>query len=626
MLEIAFEGVEKYYGANHVLKDITFEVNQGETVGLLGKNGAGKTTLFQILAGTEAIDAGRKIVRKGACIGLLDQIASFLESYSAYDVLHEAFSHLRAIKDQMERLEATMERHSAEDILKRYGELQQLYEAQGGYGIQDSVNRVCTGLKIDEAMVRKKFHVLSGGEKTRVMLGKLILENPDVLLLDEPTNHLDLSSIEWLEEYLKSYKGTTIIISHDRYFLDKVVDRIVEIVDGKAQLYAGNYSYFVQEKRARYESQLERYERQQKEISRLEQAAKRMHDWAQRADSEAMHKRAFNIEKRIERMEKTDKPRKEQTMSTRFSERGTASKDLIAIQGLAKSYGTKKVLDELDLQVQRGERVAILGANGSGKSTLLGIIAGEETPDSGISTMASSVRFAYLPQIISFPEPQLTVLDTVIYTLRLPEGFARNLLAKYKFRQDEVFKIVENLSGGEKSRLQLCLMMETDADLLLLDEPTNHLDIDSREWLEEALEDFGGVLVFVSHDRYFINKYGNRVVEIEQGKIKDYGGDYDHYRERKQLEKQKGSVPVNPTKTKVQQVNQPKSTEISKKKREDLEAQIHVLEGKKGEIMKELEKLGDDYEAMKSLYEEKLDLETELEKLYDIWAQSEVAE
>ena len=617
MIEIAVEAVEKYYGANHVLKGVTFEVHQGEIVGLLGKNGTGKSTLFQILAGNEDVDGGRKIVRKGASIGLLEQIASFPADHTPNDVLQEVFAPLRDVQEEMEELEAIMAHQPSAAVLRRYGELQHHFELQGGYGIQDRINRVCTGLKIDESMRKKRFHVLSGGEQTRVMLGKLILENPDVLLLDEPTNHLDLASIEWLEEYLKSHQGTVIIISHDRYFLDKVVDRIIEIVDGKAELYPGNYSYFVQEKQARYESQLERYERQQKEIKRLEQAAKRMHDWAQRADNEAMHKRAFNIEKRIERMETIDKPLREQGMSSRFSEVSSLSKDLITITGLAKRFGPKIVLDDLDFRVRRGERVAILGTNGSGKSTLLKVIVGEENPDRGSVNMASSVKWAYLPQIIAFPEPSWTVLDTVIHTLRLPEGLARNCLAKYKFRQDDVFKTVENLSGGEKSRLQLCLMMETDVNLLLLDEPTNHLDIDSREWLEEALAEFKGVLVFVSHDRYFINKFGNRVVEIDEGKAKNYGGDYEYYKERKE-----SLAPVSQGRTKVKAASQQKSTGTSKRKFQ-LESEIYELEERIGAITVELEKLGDDYSAMIDLYEERIKLEDELEQAYDLWVQSE---
>jgi len=621
MLDIAFESVEKYYGANQVLKGLTFDVNQGEVVGLLGKNGAGKTTLFRILAGRESVDAGRTMIRKGAVVGLLDQIPDFPASYTAHDVLDSAFADLWSIRREMAELEEMMATNASDVALRRYGELQQNYESRGGYGIQDAISRVCNGLKIDDTMAKKRFYVLSGGEQTRVMLGKLILEDPDVLLLDEPTNHLDLQSIEWLEEYLKVYKGTSIIISHDRYFLDKVVDRIVEIVDGKAELYAGNYSYFVREKQARYESQLERYERQQKEIKRLEEAAKRMHDWAQRADNESMHKRAFNIEKRIERIEKIDKPKKEQTISTRFSEKDSGSKDVIDIQGLSKRYGQKVVLDGLNMQVQRDDRVAILGANGSGKSTLLNIIAGEEEPDTGVVKIGPSIRFAYLPQIVNYAEPQRSVLETVMHTLRLPEGMARNVLARYKFPKDDVFKTVGNLSGGEKSRLQLCLMMENDVSMLLLDEPTNHLDIDSREWLESALEDFGGVLVFVSHDRYFINKFGNRVVELVNGRIREYGGNYEYYRERKALELQTSSDPVKAPMKKQQHGKQVSETASrSKRKQDELETRIHELEGTIKDINRELEELADDYEALQKLYEERVSIEGELERLYDEWA------
>lgn len=621
MLDIAFESVEKYYGANQVLKGLTFDVNQGEVVGLLGKNGAGKTTLFRILAGRESVDAGRTMIRKGAVVGLLDQIPDFPASYTAHDVLDSAFADLWSIRREMAELEEMMATNASDVALRRYGELQQNYESRGGYGIQDAISRVCNGLKIDDTMAKKRFSVLSGGEQTRVMLGKLILEDPDVLLLDEPTNHLDLQSIEWLEEYLKVYKGTSIIISHDRYFLDKVVDRIVEIVDGKAELYAGNYSYFVREKQARYESQLERYERQQKEIKRLEEAAKRMHDWAQRADNESMHKRAFNIEKRIERIEKIDKPKKEQTISTRFSEKDSGSKDVIDIQGLSKRYGQKVVLDGLNMQVQRDDRVAILGANGSGKSTLLNIIAGEEEPDTGVVRIGPSIRFEYLPQILHYTEPQRSVLETVMHTLRLPEGMARNVLARYKFPKDDVFKTVGNLSGGEKSRLQLCLMMENDVSMLLLDEPTNHLDIDSREWLESALEDFGGVLVFVSHDRYFINKFGNRVVELVNGRIREYGGNYEYYKERKALELQTSSDPVKAPMKKQQNGKQVSETASrSKRKQDELETRIHELEGTIKDINRELEELADDYEALQKLYEERVSIEGELERLYDEWA------
>lgn len=623
MIEIALREVEKYYGAHRVLKGITFEVNQGEKIGLLGRNGAGKTTLFRLLANMDSLDGGSISIRRGAAIGMLDQIPDFPETSTVHDVLYSAYANLTEIRNQMKQLEQLMKHQATEEVLNSYGYLQQLFEANDGYSMEENINRIRAGLKISDAMAVKEFALLSGGEKTRVMLGKLMLEKPDILLLDEPTNHLDLSSIEWLEEFLKAHKGTAIIISHDRYFLDRVVSRIVEIVDGKAELYAGNYSYYWQEKQERYEAQLARFNEEQKKIKQLEDAARRMHEWAQRADSEAMHKRAFSIEKRIERMEKTDRPARERQMNTAFAEHTFSGKDIVFAQGLHKRYGDRTVLDKLDILVQRNERVAILGDNGSGKSTLMRIMAGEVQPDGGVIKVGDSARFAYLPQTVTFEDPKLSILSTVTRTLSLPEGAARGLLARYKFRQEDVHKTVENLSGGEKSRLRLCIMMQKDVNLLLLDEPTNHLDIDSREWLENALEDFAGTLVFVSHDRYFIRKFADRISELAGGRIQDYYGDYEYFRELKAVRQQSGPPAIKKQETLREKAGirtlpaKPKSPES---KIEELEAAIMVHEEELQDINLGLENAGNDYEALNSLYQEKLKLQAILEELYEKWA------
>ncbi len=624
MIDVALRDVEKYYGANRVLKGITFEVNQGEKIGLLGRNGAGKTTLFRLLANLDSLDEGSILIRKGAVIGMLDQIPDFPETSTVYDVLYSAFADLTGIRNQMKQLEQLMKHQATEKVLNSYAYLQQLFEVNDGYSMEENINRIRTGLKISDAMAEKEFALLSGGEKTRVMLGKLMLEKPDILLLDEPTNHLDLSSIEWLEEFLKAYEGTAIIISHDRYFLDRVVSRIVEIVDGKAELYAGNYSYYFQEKQERYEAQLARFSQEQKKIKQLEDAARRMHEWAERANNDAMHKRAFSIEKRIERMDKTDKPVRERQMNTAFAEHTFSGKDIVFARGLHKKYGDRTILDKLDLLVRRNERVAILGDNGSGKSTLMGIIAGEVQPDGGTIKVGDSARFAYLPQTVTFADPKLSILGTVTRTLSLPEGVARGLLARYKFRQEDVHKTVETLSGGEKSRLRLCIMMQKDVNLLLLDEPTNHLDIDSREWLENALEDFTGTLVFVSHDRYFIRKFADRISELAGGRIQDYYGDYEYFRESKAARQQSGPPDIKKQEMQREKVGirtlpaKPKSPE-GKIEIEELEAAIVVREEELKDINLSMENAGSDYEALNSLYKEKLKLQAILEELYEKW-------
>ena len=531
MIEIAFKDVEKYYGANHILKGVTFEVNQGSRVGLLGRNGSGKSTVLKIISGVEGCDAGTKMLRKGAVVGMLEQIPVFPGDYLGIDVPYTAFEEVRRVRCRLSDLEAALGSNSNDGaLLDKYGKLLHYFEQLDGYSMEEAVQRVCVGLKIDETLLETPFNLLSGGEQTRIMLGTLILKRPDILLLDEPTNHLDLASIEWLEGFLGEYSGTVIVISHDRYFLDRVVSCIIEISNGRAELYTGGYSGFVRQKEEKCRITLENYKQEQKKIKQLDTAAKRLHEWAERADNGAMHRKAFNIEKRIERMEKTEKPVSERKLRSSFSEYEFSGKDVISAIGVFKEFEGKQILTGLNFGVKKGDRVAILGANGCGKSTLFKCICGELAAEAGVIRVGESIKMGYLSQVVEFENLALSILDTIRNVLRISEGDARNLLAGYKFIKEDVNKLVGNLSGGEKSRLRLCIMMQEEINLLMLDEPTNHLDIDSREWLESSLSKFGGTIVFISHDRYFINKFASRISVLKDGRITDFFGDYEYYK------------------------------------------------------------------------------------------------
>lgn len=541
ILEIAVRDVHKYFGAEHILKGISFEIYKGEKVGLLGKNGSGKTTLFKILSGMENYEEGNVSVAGKASI--LAQIPDYPENFKVIDVLKTSFEKLYKIRNEMAVLEKKMAAYNTQtnscpqNIIKAYGALQIEFETMGGYNIDSDIAKVCNGLGIDKNMQEKPFKLLSGGEKTRVNLAGIILERPEILLLDEPTNHLDINMIEWLEEYLMQYRGTVLVISHDRYFLDRVVQRVIEIVDGKSEFYEGNYSYYVKEKENRYLQKLQQYEQEQKKIKQLVEASRRMHQWASVADNPSLHRRAFAMEKRIERMEKTEKPRLEKGIRIGFKGIKFGGNDVIIIKGLSKSYNSRCIINDINLKVEKGDRIALLGRNGCGKTTLIKIITGEEIPDSGFCRIGPSVRYALLPQIVNFDNPDLSILDIVRNELVLSEEAARNRLGAYHFRGEDVFKKVNVLSGGEKSRLKLCILMNSDINLLILDEPTNHLDIASKEWIEEAIANFDGTLLFVSHDRYLVNRFATRIWDMEEGSIFDFKGTYEQYKKWKEINK-----------------------------------------------------------------------------------------
>ena len=524
MIDISVSSLVKSFElGKNILDGLSFTINSGERVGILGHNGCGKTTLFRILVGEIGYDEGEVAIAPSKRLGLISQIPVYPEGWTVEQVLRDAHRHIYAVAARMNELEAQMEHDQSAELLKQYDKLQADYARLGGYEMDVERSRVANGLDIPPAMLAQPFDSLSGGEKTRVNLARLILEDTDILLLDEPTNHLDLHATEWLEDYLLRFKGTVLAISHDRYFLDRVVERSIEIVDGKAEFYSGNYSFYVEERQRRFEEKLKKYEKDQAKIEQLERAAAQMHLWAFMGNDK-LHKRAFSMEKRIEKLSHTERPTEQKKLTVKFKERSFEGDEVLVMDSISKSYGEKKLFSDLDLTVTGGERIALIGDNGTGKSTLVKLIMNQEKPDSGYLYLGPAIRTAYLPQLVSFTDESRSALDTMLYDCRCLPQQARDRLAAFGFRGEDVLTPVGALSGGEKSRLRLCMLMGGDINFLILDEPTNHLDIASREWMEDALSDYEQTLLFVSHDRYFIEKFATRVWALADGKITDFRG------------------------------------------------------------------------------------------------------
>ena len=458
MIDISVKDLVKSFDSErNVLDGISFDVQAGERVGLLGKNGAGKTTLFKILTGELDYNSGEIAFAAGKKVGLISQIPVYPEGYTVEDVLRTAFRQLECIKEQMQALEARMTDHTPQDVLQRYDELLNRYTAGGGYDTDTETDKICNGLAITAAQRGQAFASLSGGEKTRVNLARLLLEKTEILLLDEPTNHLDMNSVEWLEDYIEKFKGTVLTISHDRYFLDRVVSRIVEIHDGKAEFYSGNYSFYVQEKQARFELQLKQYEKEQAKLGQLGFTLERMKGWG--INNRTLYRRAMSIQHRMERIEKTDRPTKDKTMRARFNQRDFFGDEVLSIKNLSKTFDGRTLFSDVELEMGGGERVALLGDNGTGKTTFLKMLLGEETGEGKIK-FGPSVKWAYLPQVIHFDHPERTLLDTMLYEKNCSVQTARDRLGAFLFEGDDVYKTVGKLSGGEQSRLRLCMLMD----------------------------------------------------------------------------------------------------------------------------------------------------------------------
>ena len=634
MIEIQVNNLVKSFEVGkNVLDGLTFQVDQGERVGLLGRNGAGKTTLFKILTGELDYDEGTVVVGQGRRVGLISQIPVYPAGYTVEDVLRSAFARLQSLAEEMRALEARMAAGESDPaILKRYGTLSERFEAFGGYDTDVAVNKIANGLSIPDAQRQQLFDSLSGGEKTRVNLGRLILEDTDILLLDEPTNHLDLHATEWLEEYIRGFHGTVVTISHDRYFLDRTVTRVIEIQDGRAEFYSGNYSFYAVEKERRYQERMKQYEKEQAKIAQLEKAAEQLRVWAFMG-MDKTYRRAISMEKRIERMRTTSKPTKARKMDARFSSAEFHGDEVLGIRNVSKSYGDKHLFEGISLKVEGGERIALIGDNGTGKSTLIKMIVGELYPDDGRIKTGPQVKEAYLPQIVRFDHPDWNLVENMMAAKRgLSAQSARNRLAAYDFRGEDVFKPVSVLSGGEQSRLRLCMLMDDEINFLILDEPTNHLDIDSREWIEEAVEAYDGTLLFVSHDRYFINRFATRIWELADGTITDYPCGFAQYRQMKaQEEAEKAAAPKpekereKPAAERPQRGN--KAQQAARRQLTICERDIARAEEHIAALEADMEAAACDYEKLNELVQQKDAAQAELDALYERWEQlSEEAE
>ncbi|MEB4782354.1 ATP-binding cassette domain-containing protein [Paenibacillus jamilae] len=533
--------LKKYHAANLILDGATFDIHKGEKVGLIGRNGSGKTTLLRLIARLSRPDEGQLVIAKDTRIGYLPQIPAEFESFTVYETLAYAYRELKDCRNQMATLEREMSDpvvaanpELLEKLLQTYASLQERFERNGGYEMDASMDQIAEGLGIPKAMYTRNFGSLSGGEKTKIALASQLIGRPDLLLLDEPTNHLDLKGLEWLEQFLQGYAGACVVVSHDRYFLDRVAGKMIELEDGEAFTYYTNYSGYVKEKEERLLLQFEDYKEQQKRIKKMRETIRRLEEWGRNGDNEKFFKKAASIRKALERMELVKRPVLDpQGAEFHLKLEDRSGRRVLQFEDITKAYGERQILNGATGSLEFGEKVALLGDNGAGKTTLLKLLLGQESVDAGTVQWGARVEYGYLAQQERERDSRATVLAYFKEEAGLEEGEARGQLAKYLFYGADVFKPVSMLSGGEWSRLRLALLVMKKPNLLVLDEPTNHLDIDSREALEEALGTYTGTVLAISHDRYFVNKLAGRVWELENGKLSFYLGGFDEYRAKK---------------------------------------------------------------------------------------------
>ncbi len=620
---ITCSNVNKSFGENTVLSDISFLLNEKDKAAIIGVNGCGKTTLFKLITGELLPDGGDIIMPKGTEIGYFSQNLSIDSENTIWEELSLVFDDLKEIEIRKRQMEQDMKRTTGEaldELMAKYSALNEEFERRNGFEWESRVRGVIKGLGFGDDEGNKKINTLSGGQKTRCALGRLLLMNPHLLLLDEPTNHLDIDSIKWLEGYLSAYNGTVIIISHDRYFIDRTTTKIIEIENGTARVYSGNYSEYTKRKKKERENQKHRYINQQREIKKTEESIAKLKSF----NREKSIKRAESKEKALEKMERINKPDPlPDKMRFEFMMKRESGYNVLDVENISKSYGDNRLFESLSFEVKKGEKIALIGANGTGKTTLIKIIMGLVKADGGKIIKGSNVEIGYYDQEHNTLEANKTVFEEIgdAYP-RMTETEIRNILAAFLFKGDDVYKNVELLSGGEKGRLALAKIMLSEANLLILDEPTNHLDIYSKEILEDALIDYRGTLLFISHDRYFINKIADKVIELKDGKIKTYLGNYDYYEEKKEEQALPAAnvLKAEPVKSDWQlQKEQAAEKRRAEAKRKRLEAEIEKTENEIDELYRLLEDndVATDPVRAAEVYENKTELEEKLLMLYE---------
>ncbi|MBC1398174.1 ribosomal protection-like ABC-F family protein [Listeria fleischmannii] len=531
---IDFNQVSKSYVGNKILDQVSLQIMESERVGLIGRNGEGKSTILKIMAQKEKVDSGEVTTKRGLRIGLLEQFQDAYHTLTVDTVLKSSFAHLYKIEEKMKQLEQEMESNVSTKILNQYGELQTAFAEQGGYEIESAISKVVNGLGI-KTLQGKKYEDLSGGEQTKVALGKLLLQNHDLILLDEPTNHLDIQAVNWLTQFLKQYKGAVLIVSHDRYFLDEVVDKMIELENQELITYHTNFSGYLKEREERLLKEFQTYKDQQKKIKKMKQAIKRLREWGMQANppNDAFFRRAKSMEKALARMEIMKRPvLSQKEMKLAFDEAKRGGEDVVILDRVSGGFSKKTLFENLDLHIRVGERIALIGENGVGKTTLIRMILGQVQPDFGEVKLGSNIKMAYLSQQMEAINENETVLSYFRQYVHVPETEARNQLASFMFYKDMVFQKIKNLSGGERMRLRLATFMNQEVNMLILDEPTNHLDIASCEVLEEAIRQFKGTILVISHDRYFINEICTRTLYLHDRKVSSYEGNYSYFAQK----------------------------------------------------------------------------------------------